>query len=291
VNPTEPDHYLNRPSLQRAWDGIPAAVRAILAGFAILMIGGSVSGALMFANLKLMPTIPAFLPGTVVWLCLVWQYLGGSGWPRATSIRRRDALRAQRLSPRTWLWALVAGGCAVTGVMGIAFVTYRFATLPEAAYEAPFELASFPPLTLVSMFVAIALTAAVVEEAAFRGYMLSGIQSRHGWTVGIGVVTALFYVAHLSHAYATLSFLPFFLAHGLVFGLLVYYTRSILPGVVLHAVSDFVVLPMQYGVIPSVGQWAFVGHGWLSIVAGLAAILAFRQLRRTVALERVELAQ
>jgi hypothetical protein len=47
VNPTEPDQHLNRPSLQRAWNAIPAAVRAILAGFVILMIGGSVSGALM----------------------------------------------------------------------------------------------------------------------------------------------------------------------------------------------------------------------------------------------------
>ena len=40
VNPTEPNPHLNRPSLQRAWDAIPAAVRAILAGFVILMIGG-----------------------------------------------------------------------------------------------------------------------------------------------------------------------------------------------------------------------------------------------------------
>jgi hypothetical protein len=37
----------------------------------------------------------------------------------------------------------------------------------------------------VSVFAAVALTAAVVEEAAFRGYMLSGIQRRFGWAVGI----------------------------------------------------------------------------------------------------------
>src|SRR5688572_11931369 len=85
-------------------------------------------------------------------------------------------------------------------------------------------------------------------------------------------------MSHLSHAYATVAFLPFFLAHGLVFGLLVFITRSIFPGVVLHAASDFVVLPMQYGVIPSAGQWDFVGQGGLSLIAGLAAIVAFRRL-------------
>jgi len=264
------------------------ALGTVLLGFVALLIGGSVSGALMFANLRMAPALPLFLPATVLWLWLFWRYVRGDGWPRSTSSRRRDLLRAGRLSPRAWGWALVAGGLSLAAVMGIAFMTYRFAPLPDAAYRAPFEVASFPPWTLVSVFAAVALTAAVVEEVAFRGYMLSGIQWQLGWPVGISVVTILFYVAHLSHAYATLAFVPFFLAHGGVFGLLVFYTRSIVPGVVLHAVSDFIVLPMQYGVIPSVGQWAFVWQGWLSLLAGAAAIPAFLQLARVTAFERIE---
>jgi membrane protease YdiL (CAAX protease family) len=271
-----------RPLLQRAWDAIPVLVRAIVVCLVIMMIGGSVSGALMYVNLKMAPTMPVFLPATLIWLWLVWKYLAGQGWPKATSTRRSQALRAGKLSAKGWLWALVAGGCGIAAVMGIAFVTYRFAVLPEAAYSAPFDVASLPAVTLVAMFAAIALTAAVVEEAAFRGYLLSGIQGRHGWVAGIAVVTLLFYLAHLSHAYATWAFLPFFLAHGLLFGWLVYSTRSILPGIVLHGVSDFVVLPMQYGVIPSIGKWAFVSQGWLTLVAGVAALFAFRQLARTL---------
>jgi hypothetical protein len=104
----------------------------------------------------------------------------------------------------------------------------------------------------------------------------------------IGLVTLLFYIAHLSHAYATLAFVPFFLAHGLVLGLLVYFTRSIVPGMVLHAVSDFIVLPMQYRVIPSAGEWAFVWQGWLSLLAAAATIPAFQQLARATALEKRE---
>ena len=215
----------------------------------------------------------------------------GDGWPESTSASRRDLLRVRKLSPRAWVWALVAGGLALAAVMGIAFMTYRFAALPDAAYRAPFDVASFPPWTLVSIFAAIALTAAVVEEAAFRGYMLSGIQRAYGWLVGIGVVTVLFYVAHLSHAYATLAFVPFFLAHGLILGLLVFYTRSIVPGIILHAASDGIVLPMQYGVIPSAGDWAFVWQGWLLLVAGTAAIPAFRALAKATAFERIDIAR
>ena len=263
-------------------------LRAVLLGGAILVIGGGVSGALMVANLRLAPTLPLFLPGTVLWLWLLWAFARGDGWPRGTSDARRGLLRASKLSAGVWIWALIAGGLAVTAVMGLAFVTYRLAVLPEAAYRAPFDVSALPPWTQVSIFAAVALTAAVVEESAFRGYMLTGLQRRHGWPVAIGIVSILFYLAHLSHAYATLAFLPFFLAHGLVMGLMVYFTRSIVPGIVLHAVSDLIVLPMQYGVIPSAGEWPFVGQGWMSLVAGIASVPAFRRLARMTLSLRTE---
>ncbi len=278
---TTTDDKTSRALAPGWWTSIPAAVRAVILGFAVLVIGSSVSGALMLANLMLAPVLPLFFPATVLWLWLFWRYVRGDGWPRSTSVRRRELLRVRKLSPHAWGWALVAGGLGIAAVMGIAFVTYRFAALPDAAYRAPFAVAALPIWTLVSVFAAIALTAAVVEEAAFRGYMLSGhSRAGTGGRPGSRLVTIVFYVAHLSHAYATLAFVPFFLAHGLILGLLVFYTRSIVPGIVLHAVSDLIVLPMQYGVIPSAGQWAFVWQGWLSLSAGAAAIPAFRQLAK-----------
>lgn len=257
-----------------------AAARAVFVGFAALLIGGAPSGAMMFANLKLAPAIPVFLPLTVLWLWLFWRYARGEGWPRRTSASRRELLRAGALSRRVWMGALSAGGLSMVAVMGLAFVTYRYASLPGAAYQAPFDVSGFPSWTLVSIFASLALTAGVVEEAAFRGYMLSGLERNLGWVVGVGLVTLIFYVSHLSHAYARLAFLPFFIAHGVVFGLLVRHTRSVVPGVVLHAISDFVVLPMQYGAIPSAGQWPFVSQGWMSLLAAAAAVPLWRWLAR-----------
>jgi membrane protease YdiL (CAAX protease family) len=260
------------------WRRLPDTLRALVSGFVILIVGGGVSGALMLANLSTTPAVPWFLPATIAWLLLLWRYVNGAAWPASTSDLRRAALRAGTLSAWQWVWSMIAGSLAVAAVMGLAFVIYRHAELPEAAYQAEFDVASYPWWTIASIFAALALTAGVVEEAAFRGYMLSGIQRRHGWIIGIAIVTLVFYVAHLSHAYATLIFVPFFLLHGLVFGLLVWITRSIVPGVVLHTLSDAVVLPMQYGVIPSVGQLPFVGDGWMSLAAGAASILTFWRL-------------
>jgi membrane protease YdiL (CAAX protease family) len=276
------------PRVPRVQGSLRAALSAVLLGFAVLILGGSVAGALMVANLAWAPAMPLFLPVTALWLGLCWRYLRGEGWPRTTAAWRRESLAGRRLSPSVWRWALLAGGLAVTATMGLAFVTYRFAALPEAAYRSPFDVASFPPWTLVAIFAALASTAAVIEEAAFRGYMLSGLHRRFGWAWGVALVTLLFYFAHLPHAYATWAFVPFFVAHGCVFGLLVHLTRSILPGIVLHALSDFLVLPMQYGAIPSAGRWDFVGQGWLSLVAGAAAIPALWKLARVTRAERSE---
>lgn len=276
---------VSSPAIVRAWRALPVIVRAIVIGFVILGIGGGLPGALLVANLKLSPAVPWFLPATGLWLWFFWRYLDGRGWPARTSEERRAALRARKPSPAVLRWAMTAGGLGMVAVMGLIFVTSRFGGLPDRAYQPPFDVSSYPPWTLIAIFVAIAATAGVVEEAAFRGYMLSAIQRRHGWLVGVAVVAVMFYAAHLSHAYATIAFLPFFLVYSSLHGLLVHLTRSILPSVLLHAISDFIVVPMQYGVIPSPSNVAFVTYGGLSLLFAALAVPAFYRLAAVARME------
>ncbi|MEO7974688.1 MAG: type II CAAX endopeptidase family protein [Thermoanaerobaculia bacterium] len=266
------------------WRWLPIVVRAIVVGLLILQIGGAVPGVLLVACLKLTPAIPWFLPATALWLWCFWRYASGRGGPAATARIRQTALRGRSLSGRIWFWSLLAGAPAMMSVMGLIFVTSKFGNLPAKAFAPPFEISIFPWWTILSIFVAIAATAGVVEEAAFRGYMLSAIERRHGWSVGIPIVGLVFYVAHLSHAYATLAFLPFFLVYSAFHGLMVYLTRSILPSVVLHAIADFIVVPMQFGVLPGPGDSKFVTHGGLSLVFAIASLPALWRLA-TVARE------
>ncbi len=266
------------PIALRLWGRLPVIVRGIVIGQLILAVGGFLPGVLLLVNLKLSPNIPWFVPLTAIWLWLFWQYLNGRGWPQATEQSRRQDLRARRLSGRVWLWSLFAGALGMVSVMGLVFVTSRFAELPQEAYQAPFDVSAYPPWTVFSIFLSIAAVAGVVEEAAFRGYMLSQIQRRHGWLVGIVMVGLMFFVSHFSHAYATIAFLPFFLVYSVLHGLLVYLTRSILPSMVLHAVADFIVVPMQYGAIANPSDSWFVTHGALTLIFGIAAVPAFYRL-------------
>ena len=259
---------------------LPTVVRASLLALLILFAGQSLPSIALIANLRAAPRLPLFLPLTIVWLWLFWRYLDGSWWPQSTAAQRRLDLRGTPLPASVWCWSLLAGGLAMASVMSLALLTGRVADLPDAAYKAPADLSAYPWWTVLAFFVAIAITAAVVEEAAFRGYMLSGIQRRHGWVAAIAITAALFYVVHLSHAYATIAFVPFFAAYSLLHGVLVFLTRSILPSIVLHALGDAIVLPMQYGVVNLPFGERYEPYLACVLLFALAAVFPFLRLMK-----------
>lgn len=263
---------------------LPVVLRALIVTELIVDIGGLPPDLLLFGNLKFLPTIPWCLPLTCVWLWMFWMYLGGRGWPRANSAARRRDLRARRLPWRIWSWTLLAGGLGMLCVVGVSFLTLRLADLPAEAYRLPVDLSRYPIWTIVAALLSVSLVAGVVEEAGYRGHMLSQVERRHGWIVGVLFTGFIFFLDHhFSHAYATYAFLPFFMLVSALHGLLVYFTRSIL----LHALADFLVIPLQYGLIGHLDfspVWktgidpVFLGIIALVVVSGAASIPAFMRL-------------
>jgi membrane protease YdiL (CAAX protease family) len=195
-------------------------------------------------------SIPWMLVVTAAWLSFFWWYVSGHGWPQSTQEARRRDLRAPSLATPAWTWALIAGALGITGTIAMAFVTARLAHLPREAFAAPIDFSKYGALTVICAIACISATAGVVEEAGFRGFLISPIQRRHGWTIAILISGIMFFLDHhLSHAYATFVFLPFFLAISVVHGLLVKYSGSIRPSVLLHALADFIVIPVSYGLV------------------------------------------
>jgi membrane protease YdiL (CAAX protease family) len=262
-------------------------LRAIVLAELIASIGGLPPELFMIGNLKLSPSIPWLLPATALWLWIFWRYLNGEGWPRSTAESRHRDLRAHPLSGTVWFWSLLAGGLAMVSVVSFSFFTARLANLPRDAFKLPIDLSHYPIWTMASVLLAISAVAGIVEEAAFRGYLVSQVQRRHGWIVAVLISGVMFFVSHLGHAYVTFAFLPFFLAVSSLHGFLVYLTRSILPSVVLHAVADMIVIPIQYGVIGHLSVspvWktgidsAFIAYVVIIVTFGILAVPAFRHL-------------
>jgi len=236
--------------LNRFWNRLPAILRGILVAELVVTIGTIPPSIAVILNLRTSPSIPWMLVVTAAWLSFFWWYVSGHGWPRSTQEARRRDLRAPSLSKDAWIWALIAGALGIIGTIAMAFLTARLAHLPREAFAAPIDFSKYPMFIVVCAIACISATAGVVEEAGFRGFLISPIQRRHGWTVAILISGIMFFFDHhLSHAYATFVFLPFFLAISAVHGLLVKYGGSIRPSVLLHGMADFIVIPVSYGLV------------------------------------------
>jgi membrane protease YdiL (CAAX protease family) len=215
------------------------------------------------------------LPAIVRAIALAWAILFVGQLPPGlflyAGVKLTPAVPWFVLATPLWLWAL-------WNYLSGRWWPRATAAARARTLEAPFSLRPYPWWTQLAFFLTVAVTAGVVEEAAFRGYMLSTIEHRHGWVAGILIVSLAFYAAHLGHAYATIAFLPFFMAYSLVQGILVYFTRSIVPSVVLHSIGDFIILPIQYGVVADPLGSSVGLHALVIVVFATGGGLAFWRL-------------
>ena len=82
---------------------------AVLVGMLVAAAGTIPRNLLFLANLRYRATTPWAVPVAAVFLYLFWRYVGGDGPPQSTVQQRREALRANRISVKAWMWSLGAG--------------------------------------------------------------------------------------------------------------------------------------------------------------------------------------
>jgi membrane protease YdiL (CAAX protease family) len=253
---------------------------AILA-FLIIAFGQGVWGALLFANLRTGLAIPWAVAVMPLVLWLMWQYLGGKGWPHRTSETRRRYLRANRVSGQAWTWAMLAGGLSIVALAGYWIVMFQLVQMPANVLP---DLSKYPMLTVVLMPVMASLVSPINEESAFRGYCQVILEREFRGVVAVIISSLLFALAHLTQGFLWPKLLVYFLV-GLVFGAMAYLTGSILPGIAVHIIGDltFFALVWPYDAQrhlvwkSGADRWFWL-HTLQAIIFTPLALIAFRRL-------------
>jgi membrane protease YdiL (CAAX protease family) len=223
----------------RVWNWLPTAVRAVLVGTIVVEIGSTGSALALFGNLKFHPEIPWALPAVVLFLWLYWSYFTGQGWPRSTQDSRRRIGRVG--NPPIGIWVASAPVIVFGSSMLVLLRLTAPYVMPVAAPEIHVDLSAVPSMTIVGILIAIALSSAVAEEVGYRGYMQQPMEERYGVLLAILLSGTMFWVAHLPDV--TITHLPGHLAASTVFGLLAYFTRSLAPAILAHALADLALQP------------------------------------------------
>jgi membrane protease YdiL (CAAX protease family) len=201
-------------------------------------------------NARIRPDLPWAALATVVYFGLLLAWLNGRGPPRSNAAQRNRRLR---------LWPPSApdtGGLSTGAVIGLLVVVYVLWTAISLASPLP-DLSAYPTTSYRwSMFVMGGVTAGVVEEAAFRGYMQTGIE-RFDRDNAIWITSLVFALSHITHGVgAVLTLGPGLFIASMLYGTLARRTGTILPGIVIHILGDLA--RVYFGVLQGDGSLLFV---------------------------------
>jgi membrane protease YdiL (CAAX protease family) len=214
-------------------------VRIVLSGvFAIVMtaIVSGVWSALLLTNLAHAPAFPwsSLAMGLLLWA--LWSFLRGKWGPMKSRAARRESLRAAPLPRRVYSWALIAGLLWVVFLAGFWIVLGQLVAVPGNKLP---DFSTLPLVTVIATLVMACTSGAVSEEAGFRGYFQGSLE-RSGVGAAAILCTALLMapIHALTQGFVWPTLL-FYLLVDAMLGALAYFTKSILPGVVVHAVGLF----------------------------------------------------
>ena len=150
---------------------------------------------------------------------------------------------AERLSPatlgvrRTRFWPAL--GWAVAMWVAISALSALWVML-VGGLSGEEEKAPVGTLAMLLMLVGVAITAPIVEELAFRGYLFPAVTRWRGPWVAALLTAILFGAAHV--ASSPPEALPILALFGFAACLLFWFTGSLLPCVGLHALNNAIVI-------------------------------------------------
>lgn len=242
--------------------------------FAIVMnaLVSGVWAALLLTNLAHAPAFPwsSFIMALLLWA--LWSFLGGKWGPERYRAARREYLRAAALPRQVYSWALIAGLLWLVFLGGLWIVLQQLVSGPGNKLP---DFSALPLVTVIATLMMASVSGAVSEEAGFRGYF-QGALERSGF--GVAAILCMALVMAPIHA-LTQGFvwptLLFYLLVDAMLGALAYFTKSIRPGVLVHAVGLFaffsVIWPRDKDRLT---VWQSGADAWFWIHVGQAVLFA-----------------
>lgn len=218
---------------------------------------------------------------------LLWGYVlrSGEGERRRWAVLRMRPLRGPALS-----WTLVAIPVMLALSWSAGEVWTRLVDVPMDNLD-PFEQIFRTPLQRMSLAIFAISVAPLLEEFFFRGLIQYPLERRHGAGKGILLAAVFFAIIHMLP-----WVFPLYVLLGAAFGFVVYATRSIWAGVMLHAANNSAALLGQGAQaeelppVPTLWETGFTPEWWVSVgMLGLSVLAAIYVGRRLWQAGRVRL--
>lgn len=217
---------------QSTWQRIPLIIRSIISGLLVTFSGLLPWSILFGINITVSPAIPWSVALCLVYLFFWNRFVRGTAQQTGSAYSRAERYRAVANSNYSWVYA--AGGAFSIGLFLLMIVSHKYFEIP--IQELPIKNVS--PVVVAVYFAMASFVAGLCEEVGFRGYLQQPIESKYGVLVAVAISSIAFSILHFGGAEA-LPLMPFYLLGGINFGWMAYWSKSLRPSIILHAVTNF----------------------------------------------------
>lgn len=221
----------------------------VLTGLLIVAAGLVPWTVLARINASVRPDFPWAALVTLGYVGILLAWLNGWGPPKNAADDRRQRLR---LWPRDTPESEGLSVGIIVVFLGLLYVAWIAISL-----QSPMPDLSVYPTTSYrwSMFIMGGVTAGVLEEVGFRGYMQTGIE-RYDSDNAIWVTSLAFVAAHITQGLGVvLAMGPGLFIASMLYGTLARRTGTILPGMLIHVLGDLA--RVYFGVLRGDGSLLF----------------------------------
>jgi sodium transport system permease protein len=251
-------------------DDTTASPTLALTGFAVACVT-AFYGTLLLQNRGIIPMVIGVQLGCFLAPALVLAAVTKVSWRNTFSLRLPD-----------WRGVVAAVIIGLSAWAVVGGITVRLLPPPESLVRAIEKvlLVDDKPLSLPILWLVIGLTPAICEETLFRGLILAGLRKWGKWPA-ILCSAFLFGLAHAS----IYRLLPTLLL-GIVLGIVVWRTGSLLCGVIIHALNNGLMATMLHS--PQLATMLGLDKSsvlpWSTTLLGLAVFVVGLLVLRSVPL-------
>jgi len=259
------------------WNSIPTWLRAIITGIALLIPIVTLIQLVIYRNVTSLSEIPWSAVITFVLLGLYWQFATGNEYPFGKSSYREKYSGVSNSTGISLLSNWKLGVSLLMFVFAVNSIGFAFFSPEDTIqFETIKFIGSAPQPTVLFLYLALAITAGLVEEIVFRGYIQNMISEKYGIKIAFVFVGILF---TLIHFLPIELYLPYFIV-SLAFSWVAYATGSVVLGIIAHAVFDFIVfLFLYYDMIYVSAQHLEDNISLNVLIAIVTALLMWREGR------------
>jgi len=166
--------------LKELWKKLPTWLRALLIGVILFYPAITILQLLLFQNLANYSSTPWSFPIVIILLWLYWRFTTGADKPFKASAKRVDLSMSSLYTKGNMTWILLAIFGLVFFTYSLIAVGYAFVKEDTDQFELIMMFTKVPVQTGIFLILALALTAGIVEEVVFRGYVQTMLERSYG---------------------------------------------------------------------------------------------------------------